>query len=666
MPARRTIAIVVGVPLIFLAAILIGIERIEGQWRDALIAEFGPIPPGQEQAVRLDSICQQPDIQRDLSLCADLSIGQALIIVGLAAVAISILTLVLTVAVTRYAGTDRTRIATSFRPALLALELLLVVLILLEGALAVGAGYLLEIGFFGSYHPVVLFGIGLAAVLAAWGVLRAMLSIGRGVTVDIAGIAVEPAEQPRLTEFAREVARDVGTQPPDVVTVGLDPTYFVIEGDARMLNGLRRGRLLFLSLPLSRVLTRNELRAVLGHEMGHFKGDDTTYSRRFAPVYRSATESFAAVSSAASGLSGLALVPTLAILDLFLGSFALAERAVSRERELEADRVGMAVASPATLAAALIKLQAFVPIWNDVVARVARSIGLGRPVENPSLTFAARARQGATAGSVEELEGTVVSHPIDSHPPLHERLARVEVDFASVADRALSGSVEDPASGLIYDLDGIEATLSVSLVDALKKELGFAPPTVDPEVALRDAAADVPAIARLVDVIDRARSGSLVRPVDFATRWITLAPLAMIDHPTSRPFISTVPLESLPGGEQQLVVGLATAEMPPERVLEAGVELQPVGVNNPEERQSGYIEDFYVAGDRLVAVQGAGSGDLPAQLAGLFVVPRTDPLAKPGGPYAAEIALVIPAVREWQLGFEAAADVGGADDSAPT
>src|SRR6185369_17672785 len=87
----------------------------------------------------------------------------------------------------RYAGSDRARMARVFGPALSAIEAGLVLLILLEGASATAGIYLLELGLFDAYHPQIVGGMALASVLAAIGVVPAVVSVRRRTPIDLHG-----------------------------------------------------------------------------------------------------------------------------------------------------------------------------------------------------------------------------------------------------------------------------------------------------------------------------------------------------------------------------------------------------------------------------------------------------------------------------------------------
>ena len=121
---------------------------------------------------------------------------------------------------------------------------------------------------------------------------------------------------------------------PDHIVVGLDPTFFVTEARVRCVSGVLKGRTLFVSLPLSRLLTLEEFGAVVAHELAHFTGKDTAFSKKFFPVYRGASESVAAlVTQSGNGDTGaITVIPAVAVLSFFLHSFSVAENTVSRER----------------------------------------------------------------------------------------------------------------------------------------------------------------------------------------------------------------------------------------------------------------------------------------------------------------------------------------------
>jgi Zn-dependent protease with chaperone function len=92
----------------------------------------------------------------------------------------------------------------------------------------------------------------------------------------VVGLSIQEQQAPLLWERVRDVALDLNALPPEHIVVGLDPNFFVTESEVRCLDGTCNGRTLYCSLPLSRILTINEFIGIIGHELGHFKGEDTS------------------------------------------------------------------------------------------------------------------------------------------------------------------------------------------------------------------------------------------------------------------------------------------------------------------------------------------------------------------------------------------------------
>ena len=60
-----------------------------------------------------------------------------------------------------------------------------------------------------------------------------------------------------------------------------------------------------------KLFNNEELDAVVGHELGHFKAKDTNYSTKFAPVYANLGKSIDNLSNTISGASALAKLPAI-------------------------------------------------------------------------------------------------------------------------------------------------------------------------------------------------------------------------------------------------------------------------------------------------------------------------------------------------------------------
>ena len=126
-------------------------------------------------------------------------------------------------------------------------------------------------------------------------------------------------------------------------------------------------------------------------------------------------------------------LPVHAVLAFFIHCFAYSERAISRQREQEADIAGASVASPAALATALVKFAAMASIVAVLNQEMFMLMKQGRAHVNisdryRSLTEARLA--GCDRAGMEAILGTSVEHPTDTHPPTSVQLGicRLTVD----------------------------------------------------------------------------------------------------------------------------------------------------------------------------------------------------------------------------------------------
>jgi Zn-dependent protease with chaperone function len=447
----------------------------------AVLAAFdgglaSPLPPQTEDGTRPDlnagpragALCLKARLQSlPLSGCEVYDQVNLLLAGSIFAAFIGLGLLAFIVLAARWARGDRDRLVRVFRPGLFVVLIGLCGLLLLQGVIAVDVVYFalaLALGL-----PVTLW------ILAAWAaavvvaVVSGALALAWRGRNRIIGRRLFADDQARAVAFVGDIAGRLETAPPDDIIVGLQPTFFVTSVKILLVNRHRtyRGRTLYLSLPLMRLLTVPELSAVIGHELAHFRGRDADYSRRFSPVYAGAVGALAGLQQEGLQRGPLRLMaaPAVAVLSFFLERFSMAERAIGRERELAADQLGASVASAGALGVALAKLSAFEPLWNTIEKNVETLLAEQKMFENMSEEFAVAATE---QGVIDQLRALmqrtldhVVPHPTDTHPPLSARLAALGLDAADMLEAALL-PVGEPSAGLINGLEAIEQELTLA------------------------------------------------------------------------------------------------------------------------------------------------------------------------------------------------------------
>ena len=358
------------------------------------------------------------------------------------------------------ARNSRALLVLFFTPLVYLTAVTVVVLIAVHAGLAMGVLYYGPAVLFGRVHGGIISGIALGALAGVFVIARAMFSLIRRASVSVIGKTLTREQAPRLWSEVDALTQRLGALAPDHVVVGLDPAFFVTEAQVNCLSGRLRGRTLYCALPLSRILNRQELAAIIGHELAHFKGQDTKFSGQFYPIYRGTLAALAGLEEAAEHWMSIALIPAYVVLEYLLECFALAEKRLSRERELVADRAGAIVTTPHVMATALVKLHAFTGAWEGVKQAAAESLRQGLALVNLSKVYASTVLQMATPEALEGLAEVQLNHPTDSHPSLWVRLRSLGVELEEVAADALEVPGGKAAITLVPKASRLEEEMS--------------------------------------------------------------------------------------------------------------------------------------------------------------------------------------------------------------
>ncbi|MCG5212027.1 M48 family metallopeptidase [Streptosporangium sp. KLBMP 9127] len=259
--------------------------------------------------------------------------------------------------------------------------------------------------------------IAVLLTLAAAALVRALWMVSRRKAGEQPGVAVSREQEPHLWRTIEELAQHVRTAPPDEIRLVAEVNAAVAE-DTRFLGLRATRRRMYIGLPLLETLTVDEMRAVLGHELGHYSG---AHTRLGAPVYRGRVALIATVR----GLGGHPFVQRL--FSAYAKLYLRVSQAVSRRQELEADAFAVAIAGRDAMGGALRKIHATALAWDLFTEHYMTMSGTGgnRPAQVLAGFHAMAgdpARRAQLAGAAEQ---PVETSPYDSHPGLHDRLAAI-------------------------------------------------------------------------------------------------------------------------------------------------------------------------------------------------------------------------------------------------
>jgi Zn-dependent protease with chaperone function len=218
---------------------------------------------------------------------------------------------------------------------------------------------------------------GCAAFLALF-MLKGLFFFSRSDTTGDLEVSAE--EQPRLFEFLHRLADEAGAPRPKRVFLSARVNAAVFY-DFSVLNLIFPSKKnLEIGLALVNVLTLSELKAVLAHEFGHFAQRSMAIGSWVYIAQRIATQIVDkrdALDKLLQWLSGFDLrvawigwLLTLivwsirSLMDTLLRLVVLAQRALSREMEFQADLVSVSLTGSDELIHALHKLQAADEAWD--------------------------------------------------------------------------------------------------------------------------------------------------------------------------------------------------------------------------------------------------------------------------------------------------------------
>ena len=206
--------------------------------------------------------------------------------------------------------------------------------------------------------------------------------------------------------------------------------------------------------------------------MAHFRGEDTAYTLRFAPVYAGIGQAMDTLGVGDGvGVANVAQMPAMAVLSLLMQIFSRKEATVSREREHRADEAAREIGDPSHIVTALVKTGAAGHCWRMVQEENVKHLNEGWAYNNLGLILTDYCSRflkqlQRDVAFQDAIKGYEQSHPTDSHPSLTERAAAlgVSVDEAIRRTESLHGeAVGDDFKEIEDNLTSLEHAQMVSI-----------------------------------------------------------------------------------------------------------------------------------------------------------------------------------------------------------
>lgn len=301
-------------------------------------------------------------------------------------------------------------------------------------------------------HGAALLKLGVLAAIIAFGIVKGLFGRRKAADSEPPGIVVSERDQPSLWAEVRELAAAVGTRMPDEIRL-VPQVNAAVSEDAKFLGLVPGTRRMYIGVPLVLGLSRQEVRSVLAHELGHYSGRHTA----LGPVTYRGKEAIARVL--------MEIGPDTIIgrlLGLYGRLYYAVSHSVSRRQELEADEFSARLAGRDAAASALRRLMPLDAAWDHFVDSYA---SLGQDAgRRPAAIFRGFDSLLGDPATREQMAKIRDEHPepptsvYDSHPPTSQRVTRIE----AMAD---DGVVDDgaPATTLFDDAFAAFSTLEENL-----------------------------------------------------------------------------------------------------------------------------------------------------------------------------------------------------------
>ncbi|MFD7446433.1 M48 family metalloprotease [Streptomyces sp. NPDC059909] len=400
------------------------------------------------------------------------------------------------------------------------------------------------------------------SVLLAVPVVRGLFMLRTPKDEGTAGLRVTEADEPRLWAMVRELAQQVGTRSPSEIVLTGDVNAAVTE-DARFLGLLAGPRRLYLGVPLMQGLSEGQLKAVLAHELGHFSNADT---RLAALTWRGRTqvvrtiahfEERAAKTQAKeqarqekknakavakgrkakdveTGSAGITYRTMARIYTAYAKFYFRATLAGSRRQEYAADVAAARIAGRDATAAALREIPALDAAHDFYMGRYA-TLGAGARLLPPRGEVFGGFGRMLTARELElvpmraDLPTEPVS-PYDSHPPIAERVRRIE----ALPHDGRTDEARGAALGLLADPDrtlaALEDAVLVPEVLAFRRTADWQE-ILDGSMAAQLSALDTPVHRALAMYTqERPTLAALLKVIDDGQLWKLAQRLPLSDE----------------------------------------------------------------------------------------------------------------------------------------
>ena len=316
---------------------------------------------------------------------------------------------------------------------------------------------------------IIGFAITLAMLTAVPPITKGISHFVKRTPIMVVGVSLNKKDHAKIFSLIDQMSTKINAKKPKNIIIGLTTDFYATSANVRIFNGveekLLKDETLYISLPYLRVLTIKEFEGIVGHELGHFEGDDTLYCVKFAPIYSRLNEQFRSLDEDETKESILIKLAVYPIIFLF-NEFSRKEEKISKAQELKADVFGSKASGDAKVFInGLAKLYIYGLVWDEVENGYREIVRqkVKTKIENLSMEFISHARKNLDKKKLleflEHIADYQQEHPNDTHPPFKERMENLNVKLDDMTNKSLMNFLPSSAS-LIPNVDIIEENMT--------------------------------------------------------------------------------------------------------------------------------------------------------------------------------------------------------------
>ena len=297
--------------------------------------------------------------------------------------------------------------------------------------------------------------------------------------IEISGYRVSKEKQPLLFDLISKCSKKVNSILPQNIILGNTEGFFVTSCNIKVRNSLGtkiyKGDTLYIPLISLKVLTKDELTGIIGHELAHFSGEDTIYSSKIKPIIYALENKLLSIQEGfdenikekgfyfinfGKGLSKFFLYMVLNPIVFIFINLYLKNIKIARNQEIRADKIGAGICkNPKSLVTGICKFYLYSYIWKEIQEDIkSKNIKISL-TKKFNLNLIKHFKKFNLKDELKLIFIYEMDHPTDRHPPLRVRAKNLRIKLSDIKKNDLI-KVSPSASEFIKSYDKLDRDLT--------------------------------------------------------------------------------------------------------------------------------------------------------------------------------------------------------------